>query len=347
MSSDAIPLSRTRLKNHPRLFAAAELAVIQGVIRQYGRRDVGDIPDGLAPRDSNDPACRIPLSTLMRALNHAHAALGDAMAPRIGTALHLSTFGIPGFMLMSCATLMDALVRMQGIWLLLNLRYDLAFDSDGGRVRIMLSDRFGLDQDGQAMFALLETVRLITLCRDLVGQHFDALRIGSVSASRSERTALSHISRAELVPSAAAFIEIDASKIHAALPQANPSTHGHIGAMCDRMIDEMFGEPMLVRRIKAQMAQLESGVPALSQIAATLCLSERTLRRRLHDLGTSYYRLLDEVRMDMAERFLRDDGVTTDRIAERLGYAEVANFCHAFRRWTGSSPRHFRLQAQA
>ena len=342
MALDIIPSSRARLENYPQLFSAAELTVAQLAMRQ--RCPGSSLPAG----DVADPATRVSLVRMQASLRHVHNVLGDRMAPVVGAAVHLSTFGIPGFALMSSATLMDALVQARELWPLLNLRYDLQFGAAaGGRVRVTLIDRLGLDRDGQMIFALLEIARLVTLCRDLLGGDFDPSRIGAGGASPGERAALATMTRADIVPSDTVFLDIAAGALHAALPQANRATHGQIGAMCRHMLEELFGEPPLVRRIKARMAQLERGVPTLSDIAAMLCLSERTLRRRLHDLDTSYYRLLDEVRMEIAERCLRDDSVTTDWIAERLGYAEVSNFCHAFRRWTGSSPRHFRIPARA
>ncbi|MGN5643411.1 helix-turn-helix domain-containing protein, partial [Burkholderia multivorans] len=35
-------------------------------------------------------------------------------------------------------------------------------------------------------------------------------------------------------------------------------------------------------------------------------------------------------------------GLTTEIIAERLGYSDAANFSHAFKRWTGKAPRQYR-----
>jgi AraC-like DNA-binding protein len=72
-------------------------------------------------------------------------------------------------------------------------------------------------------------------------------------------------------------------------------------------------------------------------------MSSRTLRRRLDEEGTSFRSLLEEVRQALAEELLATGGLSLEEIAERLGYGEVSNFIHAFKRWKGVPPRQYRL----
>ena len=70
-------------------------------------------------------------------------------------------------------------------------------------------------------------------------------------------------------------------------------------------------------------------------------MSTRTLKRKLSEEGVSYTSLLDERRRLQGVALLRTE-LSVERIAERLGYSDAANFTRAFRRWTGKSPREFR-----
>lgn len=90
-------------------------------------------------------------------------------------------------------------------------------------------------------------------------------------------------------------------------------------------------------------AALPGGVPTLEQVAEGLGLGPRTLARRLADEGTSYRRLVDALRRDMATNLLADPDLDLAQIAELLGYAEQSAFTNAFRRWTGQPPRRFRM----
>jgi AraC-like DNA-binding protein len=68
------------------------------------------------------------------------------------------------------------------------------------------------------------------------------------------------------------------------------------------------------------------------------------MRRRLSELGTSYQRILDDVRRELAIEYLRTTNLTVQEIAELLGYSEVTNFRRAFMRWVEMSPYQYRKQ---
>jgi AraC-like DNA-binding protein len=102
--------------------------------------------------------------------------------------------------------------------------------------------------------------------------------------------------------------------------------------------------PALIRALQALVFDLERGPASLGDVANRLALSERTLRRRLRALGTSYNKILQDARSSSAKEWLRDRNLTMESIAWRLGYTETANFRHAFKRWTGQSPQAYRRQ---
>ena len=91
---------------------------------------------------------------------------------------------------------------------------------------------------------------------------------------------------------------------------------------------------------------LPHGTASAPEIARRLGLSHRTLARRLADEDLSFSKVLHELKLDLAKRYLRE-GVSVSRIAWLLGYQEVSAFTHAFKRWTGKSPRQSRLQEGA
>mgnify|MGYP000459213611 FL=1 len=82
--------------------------------------------------------------------------------------------------------------------------------------------------------------------------------------------------------------------------------------------------------------------PTQYEICNSIHVIERTLIRRLKEYNTSYKLILKEERQRFAERLLKEARYTIYNIAEILGYQESANFCRAFKRWTGQSPTEFR-----
>ena len=79
-------------------------------------------------------------------------------------------------------------------------------------------------------------------------------------------------------------------------------------------------------------------------LASAFKMSGRTLRRQLAGAGTSYQKLVDRFRCEDAIMCLRDTDMSTEDIAERLGFSDVANFRHAFKKWVGESPAAYRAR---
>jgi AraC-like DNA-binding protein len=69
-----------------------------------------------------------------------------------------------------------------------------------------------------------------------------------------------------------------------------------------------------------------------------LHVSERSLQRRLDAEGTSFAQLVDEVRRDLALRYVADARIALGEVAYLLGFAEPSPFYRAFKRWTGMTP---------
>jgi len=84
--------------------------------------------------------------------------------------------------------------------------------------------------------------------------------------------------------------------------------------------------------------------PSLKLMASRLCLSPRTLKRRLRAQGLSFRDLLDGARYRVALRLMPDRTLGLDDIASQLGYSSVANFARAFRRWSGLPPGVYRTR---
>jgi AraC-like DNA-binding protein len=89
---------------------------------------------------------------------------------------------------------------------------------------------------------------------------------------------------------------------------------------------------------------LPHGKARAGEIARRLGMSQRTLTRRLSSEGLTFGGVLDAMKADLARHYLRDDDLSISEIAWLLGYREVSAFTHAFKRWTGVTPREARAQ---
>jgi AraC-like DNA-binding protein len=80
---------------------------------------------------------------------------------------------------------------------------------------------------------------------------------------------------------------------------------------------------------------------SLEDVAATLHVSARSVRRRLADEGTSFRVVVARARQVAADRLFAA-GCSVEQAAGRLGYADSSSFAHAFKRWTGVTPESWR-----
>jgi AraC-like DNA-binding protein len=86
---------------------------------------------------------------------------------------------------------------------------------------------------------------------------------------------------------------------------------------------------------------------SLENMAALLDMSVQTLHRRLAASDTSYQKIKDNLRREMAIQQLIEQRMTVEQVAERVGYSESRSFSRAFKHWTGVTPREYCKQRSA
>ena len=83
-------------------------------------------------------------------------------------------------------------------------------------------------------------------------------------------------------------------------------------------------------------------MPSFEELTGLLNMSARTLRRRLEKEGTSYQRIKDNARRDVAISLLSRDRMTVSDVAEWVGFSDPSAFHRSFKKWTGLSPGEYR-----
>ncbi|MEV6522053.1 AraC family transcriptional regulator [Longispora sp. NPDC051575] len=268
------------------------------------------------------------------------AALGNpaGLGLRVGANHRLPEFGIWGFAMLTSPTLRDAAV--------VGLRH-LGLTFAFARIRLvegpteveMVIDDSDVPADVRAFLLERELVAIYGIIAALVGEPLQPLRL-ELAVDRPPHGDLYELAAGCPVRFGAPenVIIADAALLDRPLPHADP----HTWEVCERECREL-----LVRRAEGTLAvavrdRLLAGVgtvPAMPEVAAELHITTRTLHRRLAAEGTSYRKLLDEVRHGLAVELLATTGLSVEQVAARLGYTEASSLIHAFRRWTGTTPR--------
>ena len=299
---------------------------------------------GLSVKDIEDTTARIGVQSQIRFLELASEAVGD---PLLG--FHLaSTFdprelGLLYYVQASSATLREALACMARYMSVAHEGLQAkCLDRDGLKVRISY---VGVPRhaDRHQMEALMTA--LVRICRQLTGLHVRPLRVG-----------LAHprvISSAEVDAFFGVAIDFGAEADEIAF-SAGARDLPVVSA--DRYLNEAlvsYWEAALAQRrggrspVRAAVENailplLPHGKARISKVAEALRVSSRTLARRLAAEDLSFAQVLDEMRADLAQRYLDDRSLSISHIAWLLGFQEPSAFTHAFKRWTGKAPTEHR-----
>ena len=99
----------------------------------------------------------------------------------------------------------------------------------------------------------------------------------------------------------------------------------------------------LLSSVRGQVySALRKGPPELAEIARKLHTTPRTLQRALASRSIRFAKLVDEVRYEMARRYLANQDYKLDAIASMLGFSQANTFIRAFKRWSGVTPAEYR-----
>lgn len=141
----------------------------------------------------------------------------------------------------------------------------------------------------------------------------------------------------------AAALWLEPGLLDCPVASADPELAAYFAAMLARAAGFDGVEVELIRRMRIAIRDaLVHGPPAAAAIAKALGLGQRTLGRRLVELGTSFAEELESTRRTLADGYLRDTTLGLAEIAYLLGYDEQTSFFRAFRRWHGRTPGEFR-----
>lgn len=130
---------------------------------------------------------------------------------------------------------------------------------------------------------------------------------------------------------------LDAKVLDMPLPTHNPIASWQVLALCQAQMPQTDA-----RTVSAEVARLLDAAladaPKLAAIATRLHVSERTLRRQLHQEGTSFHAIHDRLRIERALALLQEPKLSITAVGAQVGFRDPREFRRAFKRWTGAAP---------
>ncbi|GAA6154161.1 AraC family transcriptional regulator [Pseudoteredinibacter isoporae] len=137
-------------------------------------------------------------------------------------------------------------------------------------------------------------------------------------------------------------VVLPARYLHQPLSGTDPVLHQNMLRLCEKQRAETFFEQGLDARLRHLIVKHRYQNLPIEQAADALGLSERSLRRQLSQAGSSYKKIVDELRQARARELLSVSGLPVSTIAYDLGFSDPSNFARTFKRWVGLSPVEYR-----
>jgi AraC-like DNA-binding protein len=312
------------------------LAELPGLLRELGTdpleviASVGLDSDGLDTLEN-----RIPFVAMGRLLHACAVKTGRPhFALLLGQRTHLSHLGLPGQLARHSPTV-GAAIRTFAVYQHLNSQGMATFllEKDGVATVGPVVYQKGAAHADQIYD--VNVAATLNIMRDLCGAHWRPDRVLFSHAKPTDGGVYRHAFQAPCQFNAErTALVFPTSVLDHRLAGADPEQLRTLEVRAHARDD--FDVVFRLRRTLRTMllAEAASG----DEVARVLLMHRRTLSRRLKAEGTTFQKLLDEVRFEAACQFLDTARIPITEIASSLGYAETSAFSRAFRRWSGATP---------
>jgi AraC-like DNA-binding protein len=254
-------------------------------------------------------------------------------------------FGIVEYVCRSAPTLGDALRQWVRYLNLLDDAVEVALDTRGDRAYL----RVARESEAPAPASH-------ELCWALVAKYAREL---STVPFRLTGVELAHPAPGDIAPYRAWFdapvafdadetrLVMPAAALDASLVSADPKLLAILARAADELAKKAPTDPLMTAQVKRVLHDaLRSDDASVEHVAKRLGVTARSLQRRLTDEGTTFAAVREDVRRELARRYLTD-GLPIADISFLLGFSEPSAFFRAFKRWTGETPLAHRARLQA
>src|SRR5882757_724078 len=308
-----------------------------------------DILDGsgLAPVQIRDPNAVLFAGQELRVIRNLLKLTGapPQLGIELGLRYHFSAYGVWGFGLISSATMRDALTLALR-FIPLTFAFTLISYHEEGNLGVLTFGEPDLGRDLTRFLVEGDMAGAAVLLSEIAGPDFRIERL--TFRAEPNRTNLRR-GKARSVFGATPYygakmnsLSFDLAYLDRRLPQANPITAAMCEQMCAELIERRQARSGTSTIVRQYLSVPGSSLPDLAAMARIINVSERTLKRRLKEEGTSFRTLLMESRRAVAEELLKDRRLSMADIALRLGFSDSSTFSQAFKRWHGVAPNVYR-----
>lgn len=311
---------------------------------------------GIDPEDLQDQDNRVSLAKYAALMHAAQVLTGDpALALHFGEAYDMSELSIVALLGQGCETMADAMAQIERFGrLMVDVDVDdpqgrrLVFRDEGERVwlvdtRTNPNDFPEITESGFARMASAARLKMGGAPKGLVRE------VHVTHKAPAYRDEYDKVFQVPVVfeSDKNALLFGDASILTMKVPnRSSRYVFGVLSERAENLLRDLEASTTVRGRVESLLVPiLHTGDVSMDLIAAKMALSRQTLFRKLKAEGTTFERVLDELRHKMALNYLAGKKVSVNEAAYLVGFSEPAAFSRAFKRWTGASPKSIRAKA--
>jgi AraC-like DNA-binding protein len=294
-----------------------------------------------------DPDARIDARLLFTVFEGVAALTGDdAFGLHTAEALPAGAFGIIEYVTRSSRDMREGLERLARYYALVYERVQLEVTVEGGLARFAVPSSTPSHLLPRQLRELLMAA-LVLRGEAFTGRPWPLRAVHFVGAAPADTREHARIFKGPvLFEQTVEGLVFEASWLEQPFLQADPMLASMLDRHAQLLLQKLPSRGGFLDDVRTAVAEsLRGRDPALELTAERLRLSSRTLQRRLQELGTSHQALVEEVRRDLAQRFLASGELSIGEMAYMLGFARTSAFHRAFKRWTGTTPADYKSQA--
>lgn len=300
---------------------------------------------GITENMLSDPGTRLTYQQILLLIDNLieHYPL-KGLGLDIGSAVNINQFGMLGYAILSCADIRSALQLGLKYHSLIDPAFTFEVMEQSDTVAIRLTTHIPIDPVYR-MLCDVFVVNFATLGRFLAGAQLQPreVHLNHPKPDYSERYA-EHFSCPVLFDQPRTELIIKSEILGLPLMMADQATATMAENQCADILARLGPKEGIASKVRRILLSTPGQFPPVDAVASHLATSTRTLSRSLREIGTSYQRILDEVRKEMAIEYLRNSNLPIEEIAALVGYSDPSNFRKAFRRWTTQAPSYYRTQ---
>ena len=296
---------------------------------------------GIHPRVETDHDSYISFAALCDLLERTADATGcETFGLRLSEAQGIDSLGPLGLAMQNCATFREAI----GEWRQFQSVHLRGAHSELNVVGSQLHWTLHVDEPGRLGTRQKIAQSLGLACnvfRVLLGPRGNPVSVHFMQPAPADRSDFRRVFRSPVLFSQDAdFIALPRDTLEHPIERSNPD----LRRLIDHYLREMktgISESLEDQIRKVIRSGLSRQDCSIEDVAAMLSVAPRTLQRQLQQRGTSFSRLLEEVRASAARRHLAESQLSLTQLAAILGYSELSAFSRAFHRWHGQSPQQW------